>query len=91
LLIRLNAGVPASAVELTKQAGSRLTRGDYLQLCQAGLCGIDAIESSEDAVLLAHLGNDKEKLAVVRQAVDAHRQQEREHSFISPILEPYES
>src|SRR5690349_2378062 len=38
LLTRLEVGVPAAAVPLAAQAGTRLTRGDYLSLLRAGLC-----------------------------------------------------
>lgn len=91
LLIRLSVGVPVAAVDLAKQAGLRLTRGDYLQLLNVGLCSIEAIESSTDTVLLSHLGNDEVKLAVVRRAAEVHRQQEREYIPPLPILELYES
>ncbi len=91
LLVRLNVGVPAIAVDLARQAGSRLTRGDYLQLLKAGLCSIDAIEASSDMVLLSYLGDDEAKLAVVRKAVEIHRQQELESILPSTMLEPFES
>lgn len=90
LLIRLSIGVPAAAVDLAKQAGNQLTRGDYLRLLKAGLCSINAIEASTDSVLLSHLDNDEQRLAVVHRAVEVHRQQEREPIASLPILEPYE-
>jgi helicase len=90
LLTRLDIGLPAAAVDLATQAGTRLTRGDYLQLLKGGLCEIDAIEASSDDLILACLGKDQEKLAIVRKATEAHRRKEREKIAVPPILDPYE-
>jgi hypothetical protein len=91
LLIRLNVGVPPAAVDLAKQVGNRLMRGEYLQLLKAELCSIDAIEVASDSDLLLNLNYDEEKLALVRKAVESHRQQKLESIPYSPILEPFES
>ncbi|WP_445174803.1 DEAD/DEAH box helicase [Microcoleus sp.] len=91
LLIRLNVGVPPAAVDLAKQVGNRLTRGEYLQLLKAELCSIDAIEVASDSDLLPNLNHDQEKLVLVRKAVKSHRQQELESIPSSSILEPFES
>jgi replicative superfamily II helicase len=91
LLIRLNVGIPPAAVDLAKQVGNRLTRGEYLQLLSAGLCSIEAIEAASDSILLPYLNHNDEKLAVLRRAVELHRQQALESIPSSPILEPFES
>lgn len=91
LLIRLDVGLPATAIELAMQAGPRLTRGDYLRLLEAGLYSIDILENSSDETVLSCLNGNNEKLTIIRQAIEAHRQQEDELKFTSPILGPYES
>ena len=93
LLTRLEVGVPASAVDVASQVGSRLTRGDYHRLLRAGLCSIDAIEVASDEDILTCLDDGRrglEKLDELRRAVRAHREQERERAPGTPILPPYE-
>lgn len=91
LLIRLEVGVPAPAVDLAAQAGTGLARGDYLALAGADLVGVDALEASPDEPLLSALGGSPEKLAEVRRAVQAHRRQEATRVSRTPILPPYEA
>lgn len=90
LLARLDIGVPAAATDLAIQAGARLSRGDYLRLLEFGLCDVNVLENKADEEILPYIDDNSEKLAVVRQAIEAHRQQEEELKFTSPILEPYE-
>lgn len=90
LLIRLSIGLPPACVDLAKQIGNQLTRGDYLQLVRANLCGIEAIESSSDSALLICLSNDHEKLEVLRQAVKSYYQHQRSQVPTQTLLEPFE-
>jgi replicative superfamily II helicase len=91
LLTRLEVGVPPAAVDLATHAGSRLARGDYRSLLEAGLCSIEAIENCLDEELLKLLSGNKAKLSAVRAATKAYRRQQDEHSIPSPIIPPYES
>ncbi len=90
LLTRLEVGVPAAVVGLATYTGTRLRRGDYQRLIKAGLCVIDTIEMSDDAALLACLENNAMKLAVVRRAVQVHRDREREQATLIPAIPMYE-
>jgi helicase len=90
LLTRLEVGVPAAAADLAAVAGSRLTRGDYQRLLKAGRCTIDAVEQSSDAELLDCLAGNKEKVAVLRDAVKTYRDRQSEQEPSTPILPPYE-
>ncbi|MCY6493887.1 DEAD/DEAH box helicase [Leptolyngbya sp. GGD] len=88
LLIRLTLGIPSTAVDVAQVAGSKLTRADYLQLCNSSYISIDKIESSGDDMLLPLINQDVDKLAVLRQAVNTFQQKE----YLSvPPLEQYEA
>jgi helicase len=90
LTIRLTYGVPAAAVDLARECGSRLLRGDYCALATAALCDAAAIEGVTDEVLLACLGKDADKLAVVRDAVETMKARGQFQSALQiPVLEPY--
>src|SRR6266403_599793 len=75
LLIRLETGVPPTAVELATLAGTRLTRGDYRRLLQAGKCSIDELMETSDEALLEVLSGSESKLLVLRRAVEAHNKE----------------
>ncbi len=68
LSVRLTYGVPGTAVELAREAGANLTRGDYCALVEAGLQALDNIDGTSDSDILRVLGDDAEKLAIVRKA-----------------------
>jgi replicative superfamily II helicase len=89
LLHRLSLGVPVEGVELAIQAGTRLTRGDYMRLLASGLCRMEVIERTGDAVLLDCLDGNAQKLVVVRKAVESYREQKSQQAIKQPILEPY--
>jgi helicase len=90
LTIRLTYGVPAAAVDLARECGSRLLRGDYCALVNAALCDAAAIETASDAALIACLGKDADKLAVVRDAVETMKARRQVQSTVlTPVLEPY--
>jgi replicative superfamily II helicase len=72
LLIRLETGVPPTAVELATFAGTRLTRGDYRRLLQAGKSSIDVLRETSDETLLEVLSGSVPKLLVLRRAMEAY-------------------
>ncbi len=69
LTVRLTYGVSGPAVELARDAGANLTRGDYCALVDAGLIAISDMEGVDDAAILRVLDNDGEKVAIVRNAI----------------------
>lgn len=89
LLARLELGVPGKAVELARFAATQLSRADYQELLRAGLCTVNDADSATDSELLSCLGGDANKLAVIRNAVTAHREAEM-MTPSSPILSDYE-
>ncbi|MBX4993157.1 replicative superfamily II helicase [Rhizobium binae] len=68
LAVRLTYGVPGAAADLAREAGATLTRGDYCALVEAGLADTAKIVTADDGDILRLLGDDKEKVAVVRGA-----------------------
>lgn len=88
LLVRLEIGLPAAAVELASTAGNRLARGDYQLLLKASLCSIAEIERRTDEDLLKVLAGNKTKLRVVREAAELQQRAEDERPT-GPMLEPY--
>jgi replicative superfamily II helicase len=74
LVVRLTYGVAGSAVDLAREAGTNLTRGDYCALVEAGLIIVEDIEAADDADVVRVLGGDVDKLAVVRTAAQAATQ-----------------
>jgi len=74
LLVRLEFGIPAIAVDLAVQTGNALTRGDYQKLILAKLASIDAIENSSNSILLEYLNQSQEKLSLLREAVVKHKE-----------------
>jgi helicase len=73
LLFRLDHGVQGPAVDLARHAGRALDRGDYKRLCEAGMTTREALARADDGVLLALLGNDRQKLSAVRDAIERWR------------------
>jgi helicase len=68
LAIRLTYGVSGEAVDLAREAGGDLLRGDYQRLTAAKLCEPDRIAQANDKLLLECLDNDDDKVALVREA-----------------------
>ena len=50
LTMRLTLGIPAAAVDLAREAGAELLRGDYCALAKANLCDEASIAAAPDAV-----------------------------------------
>jgi helicase len=90
LAIRLTHGIQGPAVDLAREAGSALLRGDYCQLVDAGLADPDAVAKADDARLLACLGESRQKLAIVREAAGkAAVRRAQAAAAAGPALEPY--
>ena len=57
------------AVDLARFTQRALDRSDYRRLCETGLTTREALIAAEDATLLPLLGNDRQKLRAVRDAL----------------------
>jgi helicase len=90
LTVRLTIGIPGAAVDLAREAASSLLRGDYCRLAQAGLCEPLAISAAKDAQILECVDDDREKLAIVREAATrVELRRAKLAADIVPILETY--
>jgi replicative superfamily II helicase len=90
LTIRLTYGIPGVAVDLAREAGNALLRGDYCRLAKADLCEPDAIGAAEESKLLYCVDGDRRKLESLRDA--AIRVAARRFNSMppaGPILEQY--
>ena len=90
LAVRLEYGVSADAVDIARLAGRDFGRGDYRRLSAAGLTNATAIEAASDATVLDKVGNDQDKLRLVRIFAESARLREREKEPL-PALEPYQA
>ncbi len=84
LAVRLTYGVPGTAVDLARQAGTNLTRGDYCALAEAGLDDVVNILAAADADILHVLDRDEEKVAIVRKA--SRKAAERKSKAVATAL-----
>jgi hypothetical protein len=92
LAIRLTYGVPSAAVDLAREIGADLLRGDYCRLAAAHLCDPEAIDSLDDAQLLTCLDNNRQKVLRVKLAASVVRKKREQAKLATqPILAPYES
>jgi hypothetical protein len=90
LTIRLTLGVPAAAVDLAREVGAELLRGEYCALVRGDLYNGASILGASDDALLACLGEDKAKLTIVRAAAAAMKRRQQAAMIVSkPVLEPY--
>ena len=89
LTMRLTLGIPAAAVDLAREAGAELLRGDYCALAKANLCDEASIAAAPDAALLACLRDDADKLTIVRDAAAAMKRRQQAAPIAAPVLEPY--
>jgi hypothetical protein len=76
--------------QVARLAGRDFGRGDYRRLLAAGLTNATAIEAASDATVLEKVGNDQDKLRLVRIFADSARLREREKEPL-PALEPYQA
>jgi hypothetical protein len=70
LLLRLDLGIEGAAVDLARYTERALDRVDYRRLSRAGLTARDALASADDRTLMPLLGDDRRKIAVVREALE---------------------
>jgi replicative superfamily II helicase len=90
LTTRLTLGIPGAAVDLAREAGSDLLRGDYRRLASAQLCSPQTISAADDKTLLACLDGDLGKLAVVRRSAKFMAvRQAQQADIATPILDAY--
>jgi helicase len=87
LLVRLEIGVTGGPAELAQIAGTQLTRADYQQLFRNGLCTRDSLIAAADADILRCVGDDIEKLAVVRAAATRWREHDDQSHVPIPLYE----
>jgi helicase len=89
LNLRLTMGIPATAVDLARYAGTELTRGDYRRLVAGGLSSPQQVAAATDEMLLACLDADHRRIAVVRSAAAAAEARQVEAQPPLPELAPY--
>lgn len=89
LFTRLELGVPSSILEIAKIAGSQLTRGDYQTLIHTSLHTVEAIEKATDETILKALNDSRNKLDILRNAVERARENTIDDITYS-VIPPYE-
>lgn len=89
LLVRLELGIPAEAVNLAMLTSDRLSRGDYLSLAGADLIDLSKIADTEDAVLLRHIAGSRTKLREIRKAVTIS--QTNQNNVTEPVVPAYKA
>jgi hypothetical protein len=89
-VVRLTYGVPGSVADLAREAGADLLRGDYCALAQRGLGDPSVIAKTDDGALLAAVGGDWSKVAIVRAAAErANTRRAKAAKASAPVLEAY--
>jgi hypothetical protein len=91
LVIRLEYGVRAEAVELVRFAGRDLARGDYRRLTIGGLTNHASIDRAEDGIILAQVGLSAEKLRLIREYAERARLKSSAQLAPVPELRPYQA
>ena len=91
LVIRLELGVPADAVDLARQCGKALSRGDYLRLTEEHLIAPEALLAASDDALLRCVGNERAKLELARIGAAAHIDLKKRELANIPVLAPYQA
>ena len=90
LTFRLTYGIPGAVVDLAREAGPKLLRGDYNRLKEKNLFEPAAIKAATDATLIACVDGDAGKLSVIRNAAEKVADRlERAAIAALPVLEPY--
>jgi helicase len=89
LVIRLEHGIAPENIELARDAGRDLGRGDYRRLSAAGLTAAEPIERASDDEVLACINNDSQKLRIVRLYAERVRAQSAIEAKPLTTLEPY--
>jgi hypothetical protein len=89
LVLRLDLGIQGAVVDLARYAERSLDRGDYRRLCDARLTDRDTLAAADDNALLLLIGNDRRKLAALRDAVERWRR--ARPSVAAAPLPPYQA
>jgi replicative superfamily II helicase len=89
LRIRLTLGIPGGVVDLGREAGQELSRGDYLLLLKAGLVTADRIDAANDTEILACVGKSKARAELVRGCAAKMRERAQLSETSKPSLAPY--
>jgi len=84
LLARLAIGASAEMAYLGLHTGTKLTRGDYLELMKADLTSLESLEQVGDAKLLQCLSEDHFKLTVIKEAINVMNQEAKEEIKLKP-------
>ncbi len=86
LLARLATGAYSEMAYLALFTGTKLTRGDYLNLMKAGFTSFKSLEHANEAELLQCLGADHFKLIAIKNAINDEKQEKANEEI---ILKPY--
>jgi len=86
LLARISTGACAEMAYLAFYTGTRLTRGDYLDLMRANFTNVESLEQADDVELLQCLGKDNLKLIAIKDALKDGYQEKVDEEL---VLEPY--
>jgi hypothetical protein len=89
LVLRLDLGIQGAVVDLARYAERSLDRADYRRLCDAKMTDRDAPTAADDNALLPLIGNDRRKLAVLRDAVERWRR--ARPAVAATALPPYQA
>ena len=90
LVVRLTYGVSGAVVDLAREIGAELLRGDYYRLERANLVEPQAIESASDEVILRCIDGSGDKLKRVREGAErAAQRRARLEQGQRPVLEAY--
>uniref|UniRef100_UPI004055B795 DEAD/DEAH box helicase n=1 Tax=Candidatus Electrothrix sp. TaxID=2170559 RepID=UPI004055B795 len=86
LLARVSTGACAEMAYLALYTGTRLTRGDYLDLIRANFTNFESLEQADDVELLQCLGENNLKLIAIKDALKDGYQEKVDEEL---VLEPY--
>lgn len=90
LVIRLTYGVSGPVVDLAREVGAELLRGDYRRLELASLCEPGTIDAANDDAILACVDGSEDKLRLVQEAGRRIAQRRtRLEQATRPVLEAY--
>ena len=105
LVVRLDLGIEAAAVEIGRLARGQLSRSDYRKLVAVGLTSASQLKAADEATLVECFDDDRLKLKIVHEVADKMAEQERRRAGWqqlqwstspasywqkpAPVLEPY--
>lgn len=92
LTLRLTFGIPGGVVDLARELGTELLRGEYIRLHRNNLCEPDAVDAAADSAILACIEGGPRSVARIRESVRQIRQRRDQlAAAVSPALQPYQS